>query len=97
LVEEFRPHLADRLALSLINRGQIGPSAFRHIDGGAMLLTEAARKTVLVAWQERKKDELMQPFLEEKTTVGLLPHIQAQLLARHLRGDLDGYPPMIWK
>jgi CRISP-associated protein Cas1 len=62
-----------------------------------VLLTDDARKTVLVAWQERKKDELVHPFLDEKATVGLLPHIQAQLLARYLRGDLDGYPPMIWK
>jgi CRISPR-associated protein Cas1 len=97
LTEEFRPNLADRLALSLINRGQLGPSAFRRMDNGAVLLTDEARKTVLVAWQERKKDELVHPFLDEKVTVGLLPHIQAQLLARHLRGDLDGYPPMIWK
>ena len=97
LAEEFRPHLADRLALSLINRGQLGPSAFRRMDNGAVLLTDEARKTVLVAWQERKKDELVHPLLDEKVTVGLLPHIQAQLLARCLRGDLDGYPPMIWK
>jgi CRISP-associated protein Cas1 len=97
LIEEFRPHLADRLALSLVNRGQVGSSAFRHMDNGAVLLTEEARKIVLVAWQERKKDELVHRFLDEKATVGLLPHIQGQLLARHLRGDLDGYPPMIWK
>ncbi|QFU15605.1 type I-C CRISPR-associated endonuclease Cas1c [Microvirga thermotolerans] len=97
LLEEFRPHLADRLALSLINRGQVGPSAFRRMDNGAVLLTEDGRKTVLVAWQERKKEELLHPFIEEKVSIGLLPHLQAQLLARHLRGDLDGYPPMIWK
>lgn len=97
LVEEFRPNVADRLALSLINRGQIGPTAFRRMDNGAVLLTEEARKTVLVAWQERKKNEILHPFLEEKTTLGLLPHLQAQLLARWLRGDLDGYPPMVWR
>lgn len=97
LMEEFRPNLADRLALSLVNRGQLGASAFRRLENGAVLLADAARKDVLVAWQERKKRELVHPFLEEKTTVGLLPHLQAQLLARRLRGDLDGYPPMIWK
>jgi CRISPR-associated protein Cas1 len=97
LVEEFRPNLADRLALSLINRGQINASYFRRMDNGAVLLVEDARKVVLVAWQERKKDELVHPFLDEKATVGLLPHLQAQLLARFLRGDLDGYPSMIWK
>lgn len=97
LVEEFRPHLADRFALSLINRGQIGEKAFRRMDNGAVLLTEDARKSVLVAWQERKKDEILHSFINEKAPIGLLTHIQAQLLARHLRGDLDGYPPMIWK
>jgi CRISPR-associated protein Cas1 len=97
LVEEFRPQLADRLALSLVNREQIGPGSFRRLDNGAVLLSDDSRKTVLVAWQERKKDELVHPFLDEKIALGLLPHIQAQLLARHLRGDLDGYPPMIWK
>jgi CRISPR-associated protein Cas1 len=97
LMEEFRPHVADRLALTLHNRGQIGASAFRRMDNGAVLLGDEARKDVLVAWQERKKDEILHPFLEEKTTFGLLPHLQAQLLARHLRGDLDAYPPMIWK
>lgn len=97
LMEEFRPHLADRLALTLLNRGELRASAFRRMDNGAVLLEEGARKDVLVAWQERKKDEIVHPFLEEKTSIGLLPHLQAQLLARHLRGDLDAYPPMIWK
>jgi CRISPR-associated protein Cas1 len=97
LVEEFRAHLADRLALSLINRGQIGSSGFRRLDNGAVLLSDDARKEVLVAWQDRKKDELVHPYLDERTTVGLLPHVQAQLLARTLRGDLAHYPPMIWK
>ena len=97
LVEEFRPNMADRVALSLVNRNQISESGFRRMENGAVLLSEDARRAVLVAWQERKKDELVHPFLEEKTTLGLLPHLQAQLLARFLRGDLDGYPPMIWK
>jgi len=97
LMEELRPVLADRLALSLVNRRQLAATDFIVQETGAVTLTEAARKTVLVAYQERKKDELTHPFLDEKVTLGLVSHIQAQLLARHLRGDLDGYPPFIWK
>ena len=97
LIEEFRPVLADRLALSLINRGQLCPDDFIVEAAGAVTLKDAARKDVLTAWTERKKEELRHPFLGETVTLGLVPHIQAQLLARHLRGDLDGYPPFIWK
>lgn len=97
LVEEFRANLADRMALSLINRGQIGSSSFRYVENGAVLMNEEARKEVLVAWQDRKKEEIIHPFLNEKVSIGLLPHVQALLLARYIRGDLDGYPPMIWK
>lgn len=97
LIEEFRPVIADRLALSLINRRQLKATDFIVEDGGAVLLTDDARKTVLAAWTERKKEELRHPFLGETVTLGLMPHIQAQLLARHLRGDLDGYPPFVWK
>ncbi len=97
LAEEFRPLLGERLALSLINRKQLGPRDFRTLDNGAVSLTDAARKTVLVAYQERKREELGHPFLGEKVQIGLLPWLQAQLLARYLRGDLDGYPPFLWK
>jgi CRISPR-associated protein Cas1 len=97
LLEEFRPLLADRLALSLINRKQVGERDFQFMDNGAVLLTEAARKTVLTAYQERKREELRHVFIEEKAAIGLFPFIQAQLLARHLRGDLDAYPPFLWK
>lgn len=97
LLEEFRPLLADRLALSLINRKQVGERDFQYMDNGAVLLTEAARKTVLTAYQERKREELRHVFIEEKVAIGLFPFIQAQLLARHLRGDLDAYPPFLWK
>lgn len=97
LMEEFRPVLADRLALSLINRRQITGGDFIVEEGGAVMLTDTARKAVLVAWQERKKEELRHPFLGEAVTFGIIPHIQAQLLARHLRGDLDGYPPFVWR
>lgn len=96
-MEEFRPILADRVALTLLNRRQVGPDDFDFLDGGAVLLKDDTRKTVLTAYQERKREEILHPFLEEKVTVGLLAHVQAQLLARHLRGDLDGYPPFLWK
>lgn len=97
LMEELRPVLADRLALSLINRRQVRSSDFETRDGGAVLLSEAGRKTVLTAWQERKREERRHPFLDEMAPLGLVPYLQAQLLARHLRGDLDAYPPWFWK
>jgi CRISPR-associated protein Cas1 len=97
LMEEFRPILADRLALSLINRQQITTDDFEVQESGAVSLKDDSRKTVLQAWQERKQDELTHPFLNEKITLGLLPHIQARLLARHLRGDLDAYPAFLTK
>lgn len=97
LMEELRPVLADRLALSLVNRRQLAAEDFVIEEAGGVRLTEDARKRVLVAWQERKRDELRHPFLDEKVTLGLVAHVQAQLLARHLRGDLDGYPGFIWK
>lgn len=95
LMEEFRPCLADRLVLTLINRRQIRPEHFeqREEAGESVLLTEAGRKIVLGAYQERKKEEVPHPLLKEKAPLGLLPHLQARLLARHLRGDLDGYIP----
>jgi len=97
LMEEFRAFLADRLVLSLINRRQIQPKDFSDSAGGAVAMTDAARKELLATWQKRKQEELVHPYLEEKCKVGLLPHIQAQLLARHLRGDLEAYPPFIWR
>jgi CRISP-associated protein Cas1 len=97
LMEEFRPFLADRLALSLINRQQVQAKGFQRSDSGAVLMTDETRKTLLVAYQERKQEEILHPFLDEKVTIGLLFHTQALLMARYLRGDLDGYPPFIWK
>ena len=97
LMEELRPVLADRLALSLVNRGQLSADDFVMEETGGVRLTDDARKRVLVAWQERKRDELRHPFLGETAPLGLVAHLQAQLLARHLRGDLDGYPGFIWK
>jgi CRISP-associated protein Cas1 len=97
LMEEMRPVLADRLALSLINRRQLRAKDFETRDGGALMMSDDARKLVLTAWQERKKDERLHPFLEEKAPLGLTPYLQAQMLAGHLRGDLDAYPPWLWK
>jgi CRISPR-associated protein Cas1 len=97
LMEELRPVLADRLALSLLNRRQLRIGDFETRDGGAVLLSDDGRKIVLTAWQERKKEERRHPFLEEAAPLGLVPYLQAQLLARHLRGDLDAYPPWFWK
>ena len=97
LMEELRPYIADRLALSLINRQQIKGKGFQKTETGAVLMDDKTRKEVLVAYQERKQEEIQHPFLNEKISVGLIPHCQAMLLARYLRGDLDGYPPFIWK
>lgn len=97
MMEELRCIFADRLVFSLINRRQISAKDFVVEDSGAVTIKDDARKAVLVAWQERKQDEIRHPFLDEKITWGLIPHIQAQLLARHLRGDLDGYPAFFWK
>lgn len=97
LMEDLRPVLADRLALSLVNRRQLAAADFVVEEAGGVRLTDEARKRVLVAWQERKRDELTHPFLGEAMPLGLVAHAQAQLLARHLRGDLDGYPGFVWK
>jgi len=97
IAEEFRAYLADRLALSLINRQQIKGSGFTKTESGAVAMEDTTRKAVLIAWQKRKQDEITHPFINEKIHVGLLPHVQAMLLARYIRGDLDGYPPFLWK
>ncbi|MCC7146342.1 MAG: type I-C CRISPR-associated endonuclease Cas1 [Phycisphaeraceae bacterium] len=97
LMEELRAFLCDRLALSLINREQIKPTAFRTTDTGGVFMDETARKAVLIAYQKRKQETLEHPFLHEKVSVGLVIHLQARLLARYLRGDLDAYPAFIWR
>lgn len=97
LIEEFRAPLADRFALSLINRQQIRPTHFRTAETGAVLLTDDGRREVLTAWQKRKQEEIEHAFLNDKISIGLLLHAQALLLARHLRGDLDAYPPFEWR
>ena len=97
LMEEFRAPLADRLALSLVNLQQLSPKDFRTSESGAVEMRDDARKTVLLAWQKKKQETIVHPFLGEKVEIGLLPHVQALLLARHLRGDLDAYPPFLLK
>jgi CRISPR-associated protein Cas1 len=97
LLEEFRAGWADRLVLSLLNRQQLKPKDFVTEASGAVRLTDDGRKAVLVAFQERKQEELIHPYLQEKISVGLLPHCQAMLLARHIRGDIEYYPPWTLK
>ncbi len=97
LMEELRPVLADRLALALVNRQQVRPNGFRIEPTGAVLMDDQTRRTLLTAYQKRKQETITHPFLGERVTVGLIPHLQARLLARHLRGDLDAYPPFLWK
>lgn len=97
LMEEFRPLFADRLALTLVNLKQLSAKDFITTESGAVLLKEDARKTLLTAWQKRKMEVARHPYLGDKVPLGLFPHLQATLLARHLRGDLDAYPPFIAK
>ncbi len=97
MMEEFRPFLADRLVLSLINRNQIRDEGFSIKETGAVVMDDETRKIVLTAYQKRKQDILTHPFLNEKMEVGNLFFYQALLLARYIRGDIDGYPPFIWK
>ena len=93
LVEEFRSSWADRLVLTLLNRKQFRPKDFVTEASGAVRFTDDSKKAFLVAYQERKQVEITHPYLQEKIPTGLLPHCQALLLARHLRGDLEFYPP----
>lgn len=95
LMEEFRAVMADRLVLTLINRGQIGVNDFVEREGGAVLLEGDARRAVVVAYQERKQEEITHPLLETKMPIGLLPQIQARLLARHIRGETETYLPFL--
>jgi CRISP-associated protein Cas1 len=96
LMEELRALLADRLALTLINRKQVTSKDFEVRPGGATYLNDEGRKTVVVAYQKRKQEEFHHPVLDEKVPFGLLPHVQARLLARHLRGDLEDYTPFLY-
>ena len=97
LMEELRPCVADRFVLTLINNRVMGEKDFRKRESGAVILTDQGRRTFLDHWQKRKKEPLTHPYLEEKLPWGLVPYIQALLLARCIRGDLDGYPPFLWR
>ena len=97
LVEQVRPVLGDRLVLSLINRQQVRPDGFRMLESGAVLMDDNTRKTLITAYQKRKQETFQHPFLGEKIQWGLLLHVQALLLARYLRGDLDAYPAYFWR
>lgn len=97
LMEELRPILADRLVLNLINLNQVKPCGFKKSQASAVTMEDDTKKLVLTAYQRRKQNIITHPFLEAKMAIGILFHVQAQLLARHIRGDIDGYPPFLWK
>lgn len=97
LLEEYRAIFGDRLAFTLINRGQVGKKDFDFNPGGSVLLNDSGRKKLLVAYQERKKAQLTHPVLEQKVEIGLIPLLQARFLARHLRGDIEAYVPYLYK
>ena len=97
LMEELRPCMADRFVLTLINNRQIKAADFLHMESGAVLLSDEGRKAFLKNWQGKKQDTLTHPYLGEKLPWGMIPYVQALLLARYLRGDLDAYPPFLWK
>jgi len=97
LMEEFRPWLADRLAITLINRQQIGPAHFREREGGAVEFTDAGRKLVITAYQQRKQETLNHPLLEQNLRTAQLPFVQSRILARHLRADISEYLPFVPK
>lgn len=97
LMEELRPCLADRFVLTLVNNRVLQAEDFTFRESGAVLLTDGGRRTFLQKWQERKRETITHPFLEEKMPWGLVPWVQSLLLARYLRGDLEEYPPFLWK
>ena len=96
LLEELRAPLCDRFTLSLLNLGQLGERDFER-DSEAVFLNDRGRRTVLASWQKRKAETVQHPFLREKIPIGMIPYAQAMLFARVLRGDLDRYPPFIWR
>ena len=97
LIEELRPALADRFVVTLINKKMVTARDFKKKENGAVMMSDDARKAILVEWQKRKKEVLTHPFLNEKVEWGMVPYVQAMLLARYLRGDLEAYPPFLWK
>ncbi len=97
LMEEFRPVLADRLALTLVNRRQVRAEGFQDLPGGAVYLNDDTRKVVLAAWQKRKQELVEHRVMQQRVPWAVVPHVQARLLARHLRGDIEHYPPFLWR
>ncbi len=97
LEEEFRAYMVDRFVLSLINKKMLTASDFYQKENGAVLFTDEGKKAFITLWQERKKEVILHPYLKEKIEVGLLPYVQALLLSKYLRGDIDDYPPFLWK
>jgi len=95
LMEELRPYLVDRIALTLVNNRQLDHGGFKIKETGGVIMDDDTRKAVITAWQKRKQEEITHPFLNEKIKIGLIPYVQALLLARHLRGDLEAYPPFL--
>ena len=95
LMEELRAYVVDRFVLTLVNRRQIAPSDFIEQAEQSVMLKEPVRKTLIGLWQKRKREVITHPFTREKMELGLLPYVQAQLFARFVRGDLDGYPPFL--
>ncbi len=97
LMEELRPYLVDRLVLTLINRKQINGRGFVCKESGGIIMDSDTKKSVIGAWQNRKREQIIHPFLNEKIEIGLIPYVQSLLLARFLRKDLEGYPPFLFK
>lgn len=97
LMEELRSIFADRFVISLINKRIVNITGFEYQENGAVLMKEETRREILKSWQERKQDKIRHPYLEETIEWGLVPYVQAMLLARFIRGDMDGYPPFLWK
>ena len=97
IMEEFRSVMADRIVLSLINKRKIKPEHFVNKENGAVLLTDEGRKIFIQEWQNKKKETIKHPYIDEKIEWGMVPYVQAMLLARFLRGDMNEYPPFFWK
>ena len=97
MMEEFRAYLGDRFVLSLINKRQITPKDFLYQGDNGVVLTENGRKTFITAWQNRKQETIIHPYINEKVEIGLLPYVQAMMLARYIRKDIDDYPVFLIK
>lgn len=97
MIEELRPVMVDRFVLSLINKKMVSGQGFRKKENGAVIMDDETRNRVLGEWQNKKQEIITHPYLQEKVQWGMVPYVQALLLARYLRGDLDAYPPFFWK